>query len=270
MITIDPQGGPLKARAPAGSPEGKFVARLGKAPSRHISDVKHQGLVAKSQLRESQDAEAASAAEAEERQRQHRGGDRPWPLRSLIVPAMVAEAATAYVAVEVLVSSQELAFGLSIVTAGVGAGMACYLANRRLSMLPVPAIARALEVAFVAVMTVLRLDSLHLQGADLEGALGGAALAALVSAVGLIAIEELVVETHTFRVFVANLRAWADRRRSAAAARRVARLESSLEAAGEQVRQHFFEFLLKEGFDADEAQRRAVALRRALVDGEEA
>src|SRR5262249_58536734 len=133
-----------------------------KAQSRHIADLKHQLPVARSQHLQAAKAEARSTELAEERRLQHRGGDRSWLIRWLIGPAIVAEAATAFVAMEALVSSQELASGLSVLTALVGTGMACYLANRRLNLLAVSTIARVLEACFVGVLTLLRYDSLRL------------------------------------------------------------------------------------------------------------
>ena len=79
---------------------------------------------------------------------------------------------TAYVAVEVLVASQSLAIGLSVLTAAVGAGMACVLANRRLNRLAVPPAVRVLEGVFVAVLTVLRYESLAVQGAGVPDGCG--------------------------------------------------------------------------------------------------
>ena len=84
--------------------------------------------------------------------------------------------------------------------------MAAVLANRRLNWLPVPGAAKLLEGIFVGVLTALRYDSLHVQGADWVAAAGGAALAALISALGLLGIEEVLVETHTFQIFISKAR----------------------------------------------------------------
>src|SRR6202020_1508078 len=118
--------------------------------------------------------------------------------------AIVAEALTAFVAMEALVSSVELAVGLAIMAAPVGAGTACMIANRRLNRLQVPVSARLLEVGLVAVLTELRFQSLDLQSVTMLTAVGGAALAALISAIALLAIEEVVVETDTSSVFASR------------------------------------------------------------------
>ena len=78
------------------------------------------------------------------------------------------------------------------------------------------------------VLTVLRYDSLHVQGADWVAAAGGAALAALISALGLLGIEEVVVETHTFSIFLSKLRVSCRRWRYARATARLARIQAEL------------------------------------------
>jgi hypothetical protein len=204
----------------------------------------------------------------QERKDNHRGGDRTWLLRLLIPVAIVAEAVTAYVAMEALVATQVLAVGLSVLAALIGAGMACVLANRRLNRLLVPGAARILEGIFVAVVTVLRYASLHIQGADVLTAAGAAMLAALISALGLLGIEEIVVETRTFSIFLSTLRVTWKRWRLAAATARLARIQARIKAAAGKLQQHFLDFLLKaEGFPLDEARQRAAALRAALTDG---
>jgi hypothetical protein len=155
-----------------------------------------------------------------------------------------------------------------MLAAMLGAGMACILANRRLNRLPVPVIARLLEAIFVGVLTLLRYDSLRIQGADLMGAAGGAALAAFISAVGLVGIEEVVVESHTLPIFVGELQVRYRRWRRARAAARLGRVQARLEAAGKKVRQAFLQFLVKEEVPLDESRRRAEALRSALVGSE--
>jgi hypothetical protein len=83
--------------------------------------------------------------------------------------------------------------------------------------------------------------------------------------VALLGIEELVVESHTFRIFWAGLQGWRTRSQHAWALTRLRRFQAKLEATGEKVRQHFFEHLVKEGHPVDGAQQRAVALQVALV-----
>ena len=202
------QGTPDAADAapPAGQgAEGRYLAGPGKAVSRHISDLQGRRAEAAVKVKESQDAVERAESTDNERKENHRGGDRTWLLRLVIPVAILAEAVTAYVAMEALVASQLLAIGLSVLAALIGAGMACVLANRRLNRLPVPAAARVLEGVFVAVLTVLRYASLHIQGADFLTAVGAAVLAALISALGLLGIEEIVVETRTFGIFLSTL-----------------------------------------------------------------
>jgi hypothetical protein len=248
-------------------PEGRFLAGPGKALIRQIAELKDQRAAATVRGNESQAAMVRGERKAEERKVQHRGGDRPWLLRSLIPLAVVAEGVTAFVAMEVLVSSMALAIGLAMLAALVGAGLACILANRRLNRLPVPGAARILEGIFVLVLTVLRYDSLHVQGADWVAAGGGATLAALISALGLLGIEEVAVETHTFSVFISRLQVSYSRWRFARAAARLERIQAKVAAAVEKLRPHFLEFLLKEeGLPLDQAQRRAAALKHAFTD----
>jgi drug/metabolite transporter (DMT)-like permease len=205
----------------------------------------------------------------QERKQDHRGGDRSWLLRLLIPVAVTAEAVTAYVAMEALVTSRSLATGLSVLAALVGAGMACIFANRRLNRLSVPAAARILEGIFVAVLTGLRYDSLHILGAGVLAAAGGAALAALISALGLLGIEEIVFETRTFLMFVSTLRVTWSRWRYALAKSRLARIEARAQAAVRQFQQHFLDFLLKiEELPLDQAHRRASAFKAAVADPE--
>jgi hypothetical protein len=167
----------------------------------------------------------------QEQKEKHRGGDRAWMLRGLIPVAVLAEAITAYVAMEALVASRTLAAGLSLLTALIAAGLACAFANRRLSGLPVPPGVRALEWIFVAILTVLRGDSLYIQGPYLLTATVGAAQTALVSMVILLGIEEIVVETRTLSMFTASLRVWWRGRKFAAAAVRLAEIQARAEAA---------------------------------------
>jgi hypothetical protein len=211
----------------------------------------------------------AELAEHTDRKRKesHRGGDRPWLLRSIIPLGVLAEAVTAYVGMEAVVTSLPLAAGLSALTALIGGGMACVLANRRLNQLPVPGAARLLEGIFVAVLTVLRFESLHIQSAGLLAPVAGSVLAAIISALGLLGIEEIIVETRTFGVFLSGLWATWKRSRSAAATARLAQIQARIEDAAGRLQQQFLEFLLKtEEFPLDEARRRASALSAALTD----
>ena len=260
------EGSPIGA-APASlsSPEGRFLASAGKPLSRLISDLKDRWAAALVRVRGSAAALEHAAGTAIERRAHHRGGDRPWLLRLTIPLATGAEALTAFVAMEVLVSTAGLAFGLAAMTALVGAGIACIIANRRLHRLAVPASARAAEIAFVVVLTLLRFVSLDVQSSDALAALGGAALAALISAVALLVIEEVVVETDTFGVFLSRVRVSLRRRQSARAMSQLAGCQARLDTTGQKFEQHFLDFLLKaEGFPLAEAEQRARALRTAI------
>jgi hypothetical protein len=252
-------------QADGGSPEGRFLATAGKPLSRLVSDLKDRWAAALVRVRSTAAALDDAIAVAVERRAHHRGGDRPWLLRLTIPLATGAEALTAFVAMEVLVSTAGLAFGLAVMTALVGAGIAGIIANRRLHRLAVPAFARAAEIAFVAVLTLLRFVSLDVQSSDALAALGGAALAALISAVALLAIEEIVVETDTFSVFLSRVRVWLRRRQSVRAKSGLASCRARLDTAGDKFEQHFLDFLLKaEGFPLAEAEQRARALRIAV------
>ncbi len=260
---------PLPVPVSRGSPEGRYLAGPGKPLNRHITELNDHRAAATARCEESEAAVERAESMAEERKALHRGGDRPWPLRLLIPFAILAEGVTAFVGMQVLVSNLVLAIGLATLAALVGAGMACILANRRLNRLPVPRAARILEGIFVGVLTVLRYDSLRVQGADSLAAAGGAVLAALISALGLLGIEEVVVETDTFGAFFSKLQVSYRRWRCVRAATRLGRIRAEAEAAAEKLQQHFLDFLLKaEGLPLDEAQRRAAALKRGLAGSE--
>jgi hypothetical protein len=175
--------------ASRGSPEGRFVSDSGKALRQHLAELRDREASADVRQMESEATLTRAEAAVEAREASHRGGNRTWLLRLLILVGIVAEGVTAYVGMEVIVPSRTLAIGLAALAAIVGAGMAGVLANRRLNRLPIPAAARVLEGVFVVVLTLLRYDSLHVQGADLVAAAGGAGLAALISALGLLGIE---------------------------------------------------------------------------------
>jgi hypothetical protein len=251
-----------------GSLEGRYLTGPGKPLNRQITELKDRRADAAQRVTESRGAADRAQSMLEEREARHRGGDRPWPLRLLIPVGVIAEAVTAFVGMEVLVPSLTLALGLAALAALAGTGMACVLANRRLNRLPVPGTARVLEGIFVAVLTVLRYDSLHVQGADFAAATGGAALAALISALALLGIEEVLVETHTFSIFAGKLRVSCRRGQCARAVTRLGRTQARLEATAEKLQQHFLDFLLKQDTPLDEARQRAVAFRRTLVDSE--
>lgn len=261
----------LPGLASGNSLEGRFLASVGKALSRLITELKERWAGGRVRVKTATAALEHAIATADERKAHHRGGDHPWPLRLVIPAAAAAEALTAFVAMEILVSTVPLAFGLAVMTALAGAGTACMIANRRLSRLPVPTLARAVEVAFVGVLTLLRYVSLDVQSSNSMAALGGAALAALISAIALLAIEESVVETETFSVFLSRLLVWFRRRQRSHAESGLAGCQARLEAAGEKFEQHFLEFLLKadEGLSPDEAQQRAQALTAAICKPEE-
>lgn len=260
-----PENRPPANGSGAGSPEGRFLTSAGKPLSRRISDLKERWAATLVRVRDAAAALEHALGTCGERRAHHRGGDRPWPLRLTIPLAVAAEALTAFVAMEVLVSTTGLAFGLAVMTALVGAGTACMIANRRLHQLGVPASLRAVEIAFVAALTVLRFVSLDVQSSDGLAALGGAALAALISAVALLAIEEVVVETDTFGVFLSRVRVWSRRRKWARARSQLAGFQARLDTTGEKFEQHFLAFLLRaEGFPLAEARQRARALRNAI------
>jgi hypothetical protein len=249
-----------------GSPEGPYLAGLGKSLNRRLAELKDQRTAAAVRVTMSEIAADRAEDTASQRAAHHRGGNHSWLLRSLIIVAVVAEGVTAFVGMEAVVPSLVLAVGLATLAAMAGAGIACALANRRLSGLHVPAAARVLEGTFVGVLTVLRYASLQVQGVGMGAAAGGAALTALISALALLGIEEVLVETHTFSIFASRLRVSYRRWRHARAAARLGSAEASVEAAAEKMQQHFLGFLLKEAFPLDQAQRRAAAFRAALAD----
>jgi len=248
------------------SPAGRYVIEAGKAIVRRLAELKDRKARARVKVVKTERSRRHADAAAEERRARHRGGDRTWLLRLLIPMAIVAEGVTAYVGMEVLVSSRQLAIGLATLAAVVGAGMAGALANRRLNQDPVPTGARVLEAVFVIVLTLLRYDSLHVQGDDPVAAAGGAGLAALISALGLLGIEEILVETQTFGVFVGRVRAAWHRRQHDRATTQLDMVCAQVEATGEKLEQHCVDFLLKEGMSLGEARQHAVELRSALAN----
>jgi hypothetical protein len=263
------QRGPGALLRGRGSPEGRYLASQGKPLYRHVMDIAGRLTAGSIKcMKAAHGLERAEAADAEHRER-HRGGERTWLLRCIIPLWITAEAGTAYVAMEAIVTSYLVAVGLAILAALIGAGVACMLANRRLNHLPVPSWARILEAIFVLTLTVLRFETLEIQGAGLLAAAGGAALAAIISALALAGIEEIVVETCSFIMFVSRLRtSWARRRHGAASVRLVG-IRAAIDAAARRLEQHFLEYLLKsEGLSLDEARRRAAALRVALTSRE--
>lgn len=252
-----------------GTPEGRYVGGSGKSLYRQVTDQQAQRSDATVTVQVSQEGVKRAEATDLERKDAHRGGDRTWLLRGLIPLCVLSEAVTAYVAMEVLVASIFLAEALSALTALIGGGMACIFANRRLNRHSIPVAARILEGIFVAVITVLRYQSLHVQGAGNLTAVGAAGLAALISALALLGIEEIVVETRTSAIFLSTLRVSWKRWRLAAAKRRLARIQAQIEATARKLQQHFLEFLLKvEGMPLDQARQHAAALKAALIGRE--
>ncbi|MGH3393378.1 MAG: hypothetical protein ACRDPO_01690 [Streptosporangiaceae bacterium] len=248
-----------------GTPEGRFLATSGKPLSRHASELREQVASALARFTGATSAVQYAIRRAQAQQAQHRGGNRPWPLHAVIPVAIVAEVLTAFVAMEELVSSFLLAMSLAIMAALVGACIAAMIANRRLNALPVPPSARILEGLFVAVLTLLRFESLDVQSGDFGASLGGAALAALISAIALLAIEEVLVETETCSIFLSRVRLRWRRWHCARAASRLTRAQTRVEVAGDRFHQHFLGFLVQsEGLSPAEAQRRAHALRAVL------
>jgi len=236
--------------------------------SRHVSTLQSREANAAAKVRECRGALGWAERTDKEQRASHQGGDHTWLLRLLILIAILAEAVTAYVAMEALVASQSLAVGLAMLAALTGVGMACLFANRRLSRLPVATPARIIEGIFVAVLTVLRYESLRIQGADFLTSVGAAMLAALISALALLGIEEVVVETRTFAIFLGELRLSWQQYRYAAAERNLARLQARIKAAAGKLQQHFLDFLLKtEGLPVEQALQRAAEFRAAVTDG---
>lgn len=260
----DGQLGP--SAASRSSPAGRYVIEAGKALVRRLAELKDRKARAKVRVAKTERTRGRTDAAIEARKARHRGGDRTWLLRLLIPVAIVAEGVTAYVGMEVLVPSRSLAVGLATLAALVGAGLAGVLANRRLNQDPVPIAARILEGVFVVVLTLLRYDSLHIQGADPVAAAGGAGLAALISALGLLGIEEILVETQTFGMFAGKICAAWNRWRHERATTQLDMICAQVEAMGEKLEQHFTDFLLKEGMPLGEARQHAVAFRSALAN----
>jgi hypothetical protein len=269
MAPDEHPGGSAKLQGGRGNREGNYLSGAGRPLYRLATELQAEIGKATARAAGSRDAADRARREVVARKRDHRGGNRAWPMRLLVPFGMVVEAVTAYVGVEVLVTSRSLAIGLSAVIAMVGGGMACLLANRRLNLLGVPPIARILEAIFVAVLTVLRYESLSVQGTGYMTAAAAAALAALISALGLLGIEEIVVETHSFVILVSTLRAsWKSWRAESAAARRSA-IHAAADAAADKLRQHYLEYLLKmEELPLDQALQSAAALRSAVTGSE--
>jgi hypothetical protein len=252
-----------------GSPEGRYAGGPGKPLCRQVTELQEREAIAVADVGGSQDGVERAERTDQQLKDTHRGGDRAWPLRSAVPLGVLAEAVTAYIATAALVASVLLAGALSTLTALIGCGLACLVANRRLNRLPVPTVARILEGIFVAILTALRYESLHILGADFLAAAGGTALAAVISALVLLGIEEIIVETRTLKVFLSSLRVSWRHWRHAAAVRRLAKIQARSEAAGRKLQHHFREFLLKtEGIPLGEAQRRATALKAALTGRE--
>jgi hypothetical protein len=267
-IPVDAGGTAPDPMAPVsrGSPEGRYLNAAGKPFHRLWTELQARLVAAIAKVNERAGSARRTQQAEQEGRDNHRGGDRPWPLRLAIPVCVVAEAGMAYVAMESLVSSQSLAVGLSVLTAAVGTGLACILANRRLNRLTVPGGARILEAAFVGILTALRYESMHILGASVPVALGAAALAAMISALALLGIEEIIVETQTFGMFLRSRQLSWKRWRYHAATTRLARIQARIAVAAGDLERHYLNFLLKiEGFPLDEAQERAAAFRAAIA-----
>jgi hypothetical protein len=253
-----------------GTPEGRYLDGPGKIYHQRLGELQEQRTSAAARRTASEDAAQRAEDIDRSRRQNQRGGDRLWLLRLFVPVAVLAEVVTAYVGMEALVASVPLAEGLSALAALIGGGMACIFANRRLNKRDVPLTARILEGIFVGVMTMLRYDSLHVQGAGPVTAVGAAALAALISALGLLGIEEIIVETRTFGLFASTLRLSWSRWRSTTAVAGLARIAAELDAAAERLQQHFLDYLLKtEGLPLAEARQRSRAFSVALTSRED-
>lgn len=247
------------------SAEGSYLAGPGRTLDRRIAELRHRQLAAQGQCQQSDDAQVRAERAARERALGHRGGSLPWPLRCLIPAGVTAEAVTAYVGVASIVTTQALAIGLSLLTALVGAGTACLIANRRLNRLSVPVTARVLEAVFVVVLSALRYASLRTVGLGALDAGGAAALALLVSTLGLAGIEEIAVETQTFPMWLQSVKAGYWQLRHTAATAHLRQVEAGIEAALTRLEQDFLGFLLwAQDLPLDQASERAAALRAAM------
>jgi hypothetical protein len=245
--------------------EGSYLAGPGRTLNRRIAELRHRQLATRVQCQQSASAHIRAERAARERALSHRGGSLPWLLRCVIPVGGTAEAVTAYVGVASIVTTQALAIGLSVLTAFVGAGTACLIANRRLNRLPVPVTARVVEGVFVVVLSALRYASLRTLGVGALDAGGAAALALLVSTLGLAGIEEIVVETQTFSMWLQSIKASYWQVRHTAAAARLRQVEAGIEAALTRFEQDFLGFLLwAEDLPLDQASERAAALRAAM------
>ena len=265
-----PGGPPAGFPSSRGNTEAGFLSGPGKSLWRRVAELLSRRKATLARERKTGETAGRARRTAEQRKHGHQGGNRSWLLRLLLPLGLATEAVTAYVGMEALVPSASLAAGLSVLTALVGTGMACVLANRRLNGLGVPVTVRILEGIFVAVLTVLRYESLSVQGAGYPTAAGAAALAALISALALVGIEEIIVETHTFAIFRSALRAsWTNWRWTSAAAD-LAATEAAAQATADKLQRHYLDYLLRtEGLPLEAAQGRAAALKAALISGED-
>jgi hypothetical protein len=247
-----------------GNLEGTFLQSLGKPLVELWTQLKDKMIQHAAQTNERKAAQEKAEQEAANRQAGHRGGHRPWPIRWLIALLIVAEAVMAHIAVEALVSSASLAAALAILVALMSAGLAFAVAHRRLDGLPVPKSARAIEAAFVLIMFLLRYVSLRLQGGDMLAAVGGSALAALITAAALYLTEEIIVATETVGIFVAKVRASRCRARAHRAEHQHHHLREQVERGRSRLEHRIVRFLVEQGVAVPEAETRAAALTRAL------
>src|SRR5437879_4364913 len=76
--------GRLPGSTSTGSPEGRFLASAGKPLIRLVAELKERWAAALVRVRGTAAALDHALGAASERKAQHRGGDRPWPLRLII------------------------------------------------------------------------------------------------------------------------------------------------------------------------------------------
>src|SRR5262245_5838871 len=89
----------VDAASPAsrGGPEGRYVAGPGKPVTRQVSDLQDQRSEAAVKVEKLRGGVERAESTDKERKENHRGGDRTWLLRALILVLVLAEAVTAYV-----------------------------------------------------------------------------------------------------------------------------------------------------------------------------
>lgn len=114
-------------------------------------------------------------------------------------------------------------------------------------------------------LSALRYASLRTLGGGALDAGGAAALALLISTLGLAGIEEIVAETQTFAMWLKSIKASYWQWRHTTATVRLRQVDAGIEAALTRFEQDFLGFLLwAEGLPLDQASERAAALRAAM------